>query len=174
MQKDLGYSTSLDRTFSRCFFEILFLVAQICTALLAAGRWSARSKFIASDSRHAFAGTGRGKLAPALILICIALPDRKYRYDKNVTEYFVQTSDVVRVKRKDMEKWLSVEDAGKEAGLFVLLARRMKLSFLHEFLGRACQASWSTWRSRTKVLNPLLKELKLPSPWIPWRTSWRT
>lgn len=132
MQKDLGYSTSLDRTFSRCFFEILFLVAQICTALLAAGRWSARSKFIASDSRHAFAGTGREKLAPALILICIALPDRKYRYDKNVTEYFVQTSDVVRVKRKDMEKWLSVEDAGKEAGLFVLLARRMKLSFLHE------------------------------------------
>lgn len=37
MQKDLGYSTSLDRTFFRCFFEILFLVAQSAQRCLQQG-----------------------------------------------------------------------------------------------------------------------------------------
>ena len=40
---------------------------------------------------------------------------RAFRYDSNLSEYFVQTSDTVKLKRADLEKWMQASDAGDQA-----------------------------------------------------------
>lgn len=39
---------------------------------------------------------------------------RKYKYDANVTEYFVQTSDTVKVKRSQLDRWMQAEEKAQE------------------------------------------------------------
>jgi len=42
---------------------------------------------------------------------------RSNRYDSSITEYFVQTSDKVKITRADLDKWCSSKAAGEnEAG----------------------------------------------------------
>ena len=42
---------------------------------------------------------------------------RSNRYDNSITEYFVQTSDKVKITRADLDKWCSSKGAGEnEAG----------------------------------------------------------
>lgn len=45
----------------------------------------------------------------------LAMVCRAFRYDSNQSEYFVQTSDTVKVKRADLDRWMQASDAGDEA-----------------------------------------------------------
>eukprot|EP00435_Cladocopium_sp_Y103_P019586 s2851_g4.t1 len=38
----------------------------------------------------------------------------KFKYDENVTEYFVETADTVKVKRHELDRWLSAEEKNPE------------------------------------------------------------
>ena len=40
---------------------------------------------------------------------------RKWKYDESVPEYFVQTSDVVRVKKSELEKYMQQSNDPDEA-----------------------------------------------------------
>ena len=36
---------------------------------------------------------------------------RKFKYDQNITEYFVETADTVKVKRAELERFIATEEA---------------------------------------------------------------
>ena len=43
---------------------------------------------------------------------------RPWRYDSEQTEYFVQTSDTVKLKKSELERWLHTKDGSEEAVFF--------------------------------------------------------
>ena len=44
-------------------------------------------------------------------------PCRPFQYDPDTNEYFVQTADTVKVKRCELEKWLSAEEKEQKDGV---------------------------------------------------------
>lgn len=47
------------------------------------------------------------------------LAGRPYKYDRSLTEFFVQTSDTVRVKVSDLEKWKEEAELEDDQACFV-------------------------------------------------------
>ena len=43
---------------------------------------------------------------------------RKWKYDPEQTEYFVQTSDTVKLKKSELERWLHTQDGSEEAAFY--------------------------------------------------------
>ena len=43
---------------------------------------------------------------------------RQWKYDKDISEFFVQTSDKVKLKRSELERWMKAQDATDEVQQF--------------------------------------------------------
>lgn len=97
------------------------LVGQPCTVIAApAARSSSISrlrtlvaKVKAYCERCSVCSLFKGQSVPVAFLSCNVC--RAFRYDSNQSEYFVQTSDTVKVKRADLDRWMQASDAGDEA-----------------------------------------------------------
>ena len=137
------------------FFHLFLSVALTGTS------WR-RSKLTAKGFRAAWSGewwpknfgfVGWGSSVSAAIsaiyLPVNLLPCRKWKYDESIPEFFVQTSDVVRVKKSELDRCVKASQ-GEEAWIYCFSKSHpfCVLYPLHGFSTRVkrCLRMWSTLR----------------------------
>ena len=55
--------------------------------------------------------TNQPFLIHIMSLSALIRSQRKFKYDQNITEYFVETADTVKVKRAELERFIATEEA---------------------------------------------------------------